>query len=136
MAKKRKTNSTLSPEVEQMKLAIAEIAAESWRYSRAVSKVLRKLDVMDADRFARQYEYFTTRVQRAVVTAGLTVLDLTGQAYHVGLPVQAMNLEEFDEDEPLLIAQTIEPVIMMDGRVVKTGVVMVAASHDAEGEAQ
>ena len=135
MAKTRKTNHAPDTGAEQMKLAIAEIAAESWRYGRALTKVLRKLDVMDADRFARQYEYFATRVQRAVATAGLTVLDLTGQAYHVGLPVQAMNLEEFDEDEPLIISQTIEPVIMMDGRVMKTGVVMVSSSRDTEGEA-
>ena len=63
-------------------------------------------------------------MDRAVKTAGLRVIDLTGQPYSVGLPVQAMNLEEFDENEPLLISQTIEPVIMMDGCVLKTGVVI------------
>ena len=115
-----------------MQLAIAEIAAESWRYGQALHKVLRKLDVMDAERFSRQYEYFASRVERAVAAAGVTVLDLSRQPYSVGLPVQAMNLEEFDEDEALIITQTIEPVIMLDGRVLKTGMVMVDASDDTE----
>ena len=121
-----------SSEAEKMQLAIAEIAAESWRYGQALHKVLRKLDVMDAERFSRQYKYFASKVERAVATAGVTVLDLSRQPYSVGLPVQAMNLGEFDEDEALIITQTIEPVIMLDGRVLKTGMVMVDVSHDTE----
>lgn len=132
MPRIRTRSSAKSQEAEKMQLAIAEIAAEAWRYERALGKVLKKLDVMDAERFGRQYKYFAARVERAVATAGLSVLDLTGQSYSVGLPVQAMNLEEFDEDEDLIITQTIEPVIMMDGRVLKTGVVMVDCSHDTE----
>ena len=129
----RTKSSAKWPEAEKMQLAIAEIAAESWRYERALGKVLKKLDVMDAERFARKYEYFSARVNRAVATVDLNVLDLTGQPYSVGLPVQAMNLDKFDENEPLIIMQTIEPVIMMDGRILKTGVVMVDCSHDTEG---
>lgn len=130
MSKISTKNRSKSSEAEKMQLAIAEIAAESWRYGQALHKVLRKLDVMDAERFSRQYEYFASRVERAVATAGVTVLDLSRQPYSVGLPVQAMNLEEFDEDEALIITQTIEPVIMLDGRVLKTGMVMVDASDD------
>ncbi len=111
-------------EPETLQFAIAEIAAESWRYQLALGKVLKRMDVIEAERFSRQYGYFASKVNRAVASAGLTVLDLTGQGYNPGLPIQAMNLEEFDEDEALIITQTIEPVIMIDRRVIKTGVVM------------
>lgn len=126
MLNSKSKNKPQSRELEALRLSLAEIAAESWRFEMALSKALKRMDVMDAERFSRQYSYFATRVDRAVASAGLTVLDLTGQSYSVGLPVQAMNLEDFDEDEPLIISQTIEPVIMIDGRVVKTGMVMVA----------
>ena len=89
-------------------------------------------DVMEAERFSRQYGYFAARVARAMSAVGLTTLDLTGQSYSVGLPLQAMNLEEFDEDEPLIVTQMIEPVIMMDGRVVKTGMAMVDRAGQEE----
>ncbi len=111
------------PEPGTLQLAIAEIAAESWRYQLALGKVLKRMDAIEAERFSRQYGYFASKVNRAVASAGLTVLDLTGQGYNPGLPVQAMNLEEFDEDEDLIITQTIEPVIMIGHRVIKTGVV-------------
>ena len=104
--------------------ALVEIAAESWRFERALEKVLRRMDAMEADRFARQYSYFSTRVSHAMAQAGLTSLDLTGQLYDIGMAVQAINIEEFDEDEPLIITQMIEPVILSAGRVVKTGMVM------------
>lgn len=134
MMKLRSKKNTPSTDTTTMQLAIAEIAAESWRYRCALKKVLKKLDVMDAERFSRQYEYFSDRVNRAVSSAGLTVRDLTGQAYNIGLPVQAMNLGEFDEDEPLIITQTIEPVIILDGRVLKTGLVMVDRIQKTEEE--
>lgn len=124
MLKTRKKKKEPSQNSDALRMSIAEIAAESWRYERALNKVLKRMDVMDAERFSRQYSYFAGRVDRAVAEAGLRVLDLVGQPYSVGLPVQAMNLEDFDEDEPLIVTQTIEPVIMGDGRVIKTGMVM------------
>ena len=132
MARGKAKGSAQSPEAERMQLAIAEIAAESWRYRLALKKALKKMDVMDAERFSRQYDYFADRVNQAIATADLRELDLSGQPYSVGLPVQAINIEEFDEDEALVITQTIEPVIMMAGRVQRIGMVMVDRIHDTE----
>ena len=130
---KGKAKKVESPRADEtLRQSIAEIAAESWRYELALNKVLKRLDVMDAERFSRQYSYFAARVERAVAAAGLRVLDLAGQPYSVGLPVQAMNLEDFDEDDPLIVTQTIEPVIMADGRVLKTGMVMLDRARQAE----
>ncbi len=123
-----------SPDALALQMAVAEIAAEAWRYERALGKALKKMDVMDAERFSRQYEYFANRVDRAVAMAGLRVMDWTGSAFSVGLPVQAMNLDEFDEDAPLVITQMIEPVVMLDGRVIKTGMVMVGEKQDQTEE--
>ena len=118
-----------SPRLEALQLAVAEIAAESRRFERALNKALGRMDAMDAERFSRQYDYFATRVDRAMAAAGLRVVDLIGQPYSVGLPLQAMNLEEFDEDEPLIVSQMIEPVIMLDGRVLRTGKAMLSRAE-------
>ena len=127
--KAREQENTASIAPETLQQAIAEIAAESWRFEQALKKVLNHMDVMEADRFSRQYGYFSSKVDRAIAAAGLNVLNLVGQVYSVGLPVQAMNLEEFDEDDELIITRMIEPVIMLNGRVLKTGVVMVDRSR-------
>ena len=118
-------------DADALRMSIAQIAAESWRYEQALSKVLRRMDPMDAERFSHQYGYFARRVEQAIAAAGLRVVDYAGQAYDVGLPVQAMNLDDFDEDEALIITQTVEPVIMSEGRVIKTGMVMLDRVRDA-----
>ena len=89
------------------------------------------MDVMEAERFRRQYAYFSDRVLRAAAASGLTCLDLTGQPYDVGMAVQAMNLEEFDEEEPLIVSRMIEPVILSRGRVMKRGIVMLSRRADS-----
>lgn len=112
-------------DAEALQLAILEIAAEAWRFEQVMKNALLRMDVMEAERFSRQYRYFSSKVDRAVASAGLKVLDLCGQMYNVGLPVQAMNIESFDEEDTLIITRMIEPVIMLDGRVIKSGMVMV-----------
>ena len=131
MLTKRRGKKEPSRDADALRMSIAQIAAESWRYEQALSKVLRRMDPMDAERFSHQYGYFARRVEQAVAAAGLRVVDYAGQAYDVGLPVQAMNLDDFDEDEALIITQTVEPVIMSEGRVIKTGMVMLDRVRDA-----
>lgn len=131
MLTKRRDKKEPSRDADALRMSIAQIAAESWRYEQALSKALRRMDPMDAERFSRQYGYFARRVEQAVAAAGLRVVDYAGQAYDVGLPVQAMNLDDFDEDEALIITQTVEPVIMSEGRVIKTGMVMLDRVRDA-----
>ncbi|MBR6707673.1 MAG: hypothetical protein IKI84_13515 [Clostridia bacterium] len=114
------------PERENQKLrsALVEIAAEKWRFEHALKKALQKMDVMDAERFNGQFGYFSSRVAQAMAYAGMSCLDLSGQVYDVGMPVQGMNLDEFDEDEILIITRMVEPVILWNGRVIRTGMVL------------
>lgn len=131
MLTKRRGKKEPPRDADALRMSIAQIAAESWRYEQALSKALRRMDPMDAERFSHQYGYFARRVEQAIAAAGLRVVDYAGQAYDVGLPVQAMNLDDFDEDEALIITQTVEPVIMSEGRVIKTGMVMLDRVRDA-----
>ena len=131
MLTKRRDKKEPPRDADALRMSIAQIAAESWRYKQALSKALRRMDPMDAERFSHQYGYFARRVEQAIAAAGLRVVDYAGQAYDVGLPVQAMNLDDFDEDEALIITQTVEPVIMSEGRVIKTGMVMLDRVRDA-----
>lgn len=114
----------LEKENQDLRSALVQIAAENWRFEHALKKVIRDMDVIAAERFSRQYSYFSSRVSKALVLGGLTCLDLSGQIYDVGMAVQAMNLEEFDDNETLIITRMVEPVILWNGRVIRTGIVM------------
>ena len=120
------TKADSAKDVSDLQKALSERIAEGWRFELALEKTLGRIDVMEAERLGRQYRYFSDKVRKAASTAGITCLDLTGHRYDIGMAVQAMNLEEFDEEEDLIISRMIEPVILCNGRVIKTGMVMLS----------
>ena len=69
--------------------------------------------------------------EQALAMAGLSCLDLSGQPFDPGMAVQGMNLEEFEEDEPLIITRMVEPVILWNGRVIRSGMVMLGRAVES-----
>ena len=111
--------------------ALSQIAAEAWRLDRVVEKALTRMEPRDAERFSGQYRWFQKKVDAALLQAGLTIVDLSGQMYSVGLAVTPLNADEFG-DEPLEVAQMVEPIIMSGGEVMKPGTVMLRPLRDED----
>lgn len=107
--------------------SLVEIAVESWRLDQAVERALTRMDPMDAQRFAGQYRWFQRKVDAALAEAGMRLVNLTGQPYSVGMAATPLNADEFD-GEGLVVAQMVEPVIMLDGNVVRTGAVLLGTA--------
>lgn len=42
---------------------------------------------------------------------GVEILDFTGRKYEVELPIEALNVDDFDNTENLIIADMVEPAI-------------------------
>ena len=86
------------------------------------------MDIMDADRFLNQYDWFARKIQAVTQEAGLWTVDLTGQMYEPGMAVSPLNLEDFPDDPAIRfrIAQMVEPIVMEHGKVRKTGTAMLA----------
>lgn len=114
--------------------ALASIAAESWRLDRVIGKVLGLLDPMDSERFAGQYKWFQRKVNGALHSAGITVVDLTGQPFIAGMAVTPLNVDETGDGDAV-IAQMIEPVVMANGAVLRFGTVLLAAKDGAQKHA-
>lgn len=104
--------------------AMADLATEAWRFSRVAERCAMNMDIMDADRFLNQYDWFARKIQAVTQEAGLWTVDLTGQVYEPGMAVSPLNLEDFPEGTPLVIAQMVEPVLMENGNVRKMGTAM------------
>lgn len=104
--------------------SIVDIVGETFRFKRVFLKAIRKLEAEDQNKYASQFAWFTKRVDKAAENAGLRILDLTGQLYDPGMAVTALNIEDFDVDDELYIEQMMEPVIMKDDQIQKTGTVL------------
>lgn len=104
---------------------IARLAVEFWRLLRAYDRLREGLEGDTAGRFAAQSRFAASRLDLILGDAGLRVVTFDGQPYDPGLPVRALNADEFENDDGLVIGSTNEPTIVADGRVVLLGSVTI-----------
>ena len=100
------------------------LVVEAWRFSRASTRIVEKLDAGVSSRFANQVRYFQQRIVLAAEDAGLRLVNLEGQAYDPGTAAAALNMEDFEPADDLLVDQMIEPILMGEKGVRRQGTVL------------
>lgn len=108
-------------QVEVALASLVELAIECWRLERWLAAQGQEAATAQARHVARRLGKFLSERE-------LHVLDLTGQQYAAGLAVEVLDaLESPDVPEGLeLIDETITPVVMWRGTVVKHGQVVIS----------
>lgn len=109
---------------EHLQSAIGSIASELFRLQRVFEKAVSKLDVDERNKYKSQFAWFLKKVNKALVEADLKLLNIEGQLYDPGMAVTPLNIDDFETEDQLYVLQTIEPIIMKDDRVYKTGTVI------------
>jgi len=105
--------------------ALAELGVESWRLAREYRRLVSRLDASEQNRFANKLNYFVRRLDACLAEAGLTLVNLEGQPYAIGIAAAVLNLDEYSPADDLVVEQMIEPVIMGPGGIVRAGKAMV-----------
>lgn len=111
-------------EVDDLLESIKNLVVESWRFSKVFENVLVRCDLSDQEKYLSQYRWFAKKLEENLRIAGMRVVNIEGQNFDSGSAVTPLNLDEFDEGDDLVIAQMIEPIIMGEGGIVKTGTVL------------
>ena len=101
--------------------SLISIASELFRFQKVFEKAISKLDIDERNKYVSQYAWFSKKVYKALDEANLKLLNIEGQLYDPGM---AVNIDDFDADDQLYVLQTIEPIIMQDDKVFKTGTVI------------
>jgi len=104
---------------------LAELAVESWRFAEDYRRLVSRLDANEQNRFTNKLNYFCQRLQCCLSEGGLSLVNLEGQPYEMGIAADVLNLDEYSPCDDLIIDQMIEPVIMGPDGIVKTGKAMV-----------
>jgi hypothetical protein len=107
-----------------LRSSIIEMAVEAWRFRRVFEKAMSKLDAGESARYIGQFNWFIKKVESALKTAGMRIVDVEGQPYDIGMALSPLNIDDFEPDDPLYVEQMIEPIIMDDEKVLKTGTAM------------
>ena len=103
---------------------LAELTVECWRLLRLAERLVRH---QCADRQAgslAQIRYVRGRLDAILSARGLRLVAYVDEPYSPNLPVTVANADEFEANEGLVIAETLEPTLLADGRVVAMGKVI------------
>lgn len=112
-----------APSLEDMRNALIGMAIESWRFSQVFNRLLLKLDAGEQKRYMNQFRWFTKRVDDALEQAGLRIVNVEGHPFDPGMAAAPLNAADFDAQDTLVVDQMLEPIIMGNEGVVRTGTV-------------
>jgi hypothetical protein len=103
---------------------IIKVVTENWRLVKLFQKVTSKLDVSEQNRYINQLRYFEKTINNCLQDVGMKIIHLEGQVYDSGMAVSPINIDEFEQEDQLIIDQVLEPLIMgNDGTIKKQGLV-------------
>jgi hypothetical protein len=99
--------------------AFAALASASADFIRA-SAGLDPKDEKSVIRWSSKFTFFERYWGEVLEKAGVTSLNIVGQDYSAGLQVEAINLEDFDPKEELVIDEILKPLLVYKGKSQET----------------
>ena len=108
---------------------LTDVVIESWRFSKLFSRLITQLDAGNNSRYLNQQRYFLKKLEESLSAAGLRIINIEGTEYDPGVAATALNLDDFDTEDHLVVEQMLEPIIMNEEGVIRTGTVMLKKAN-------
>lgn len=119
----------LSPDQDTYESLLIDLAVDSWRMSRLFLRVAAKLDAGESTRYVNQLRFFQRQVEEKLRSAGLTLVNVEGREYDPGMAASAINAGDFEPGDTLVIDQMLEPIILRESGIRRTGTVTLRKAH-------
>ena len=103
------------------KEAIIKLATESWHFTTVYQRMLTILDASEHRKYTSQLRWHIKKMEESLEEGGLRIVNVEGQLYDPGMAVIPSNIEDFDENVPLVVSRMLEPIIMEGTTLVKMG---------------
>ena len=104
--------------------ALIDLAVDAWKFARLFARVISKLDAGEQARYANQMRFFQKRIETAAEMAGARIVSIEGQPFEPGMAASPLNLEDFHDGDMLFVDQMLEPIVMGNDGVLRTGTMM------------
>ena len=102
-----------------------QFAVEVWRLAKLTNKMLSKIDLDEQRKYVGQLDWFNKKATEFFQAQGITFANFqVGMPFDAGMPLNPVNIGDFNAEDELYIEQLLEPVILYEGKVVKQGIVV------------
>ncbi len=105
-------------------MALALIASEWFKAVRRLARLAQEVTPQRFERERAQLVYSQSQVESLLSKLGMRMVTYDGASYTPHLPAEPVNPEDFDNEEGLMVRETLEPTILHDGRVLIRGQVV------------
>ena len=99
--------------MNELEQGLITIATEHFRFSHVFQQAMEELPIEQQSKYSSRFSWFSKRVLSALETAGFGLVDLTGQDYDPGMAVTPLNLDDFQPEDQLVIAQMLGLLLQM-----------------------
>jgi hypothetical protein len=110
--------------VESLAKTVIDITVEAWRFRNVFERLVLRLSPSERLRYAGQYAWFNRKINDSLNKCGIRIIDVKGKEFSADMPAIPVNIQEFNEDDVLVIDQMLEPIIMNGETILKTGSVV------------
>ena len=99
---------------------IKQIIVDAWCLMFAYE---RTINIIPADKREAEFEK-ASRIFDAIfadifrMESGIKIVAFEGKPYEPNRPVQAVNLDDFSGNKPLIVSETLEPALIKNGKVL------------------
>ena len=111
------------PTPETLAKSLLDIAVESWRFGRLFGRLMTKLDAGEQGRYRSQFMWFQRKLEESLSDAGMRIANVEGHQFDPGMAATPLNIEEFESNDTLVVDQMLEPIIIGQDGVIRTGTV-------------
>ncbi|MBI5545254.1 MAG: hypothetical protein HY901_15295 [Deltaproteobacteria bacterium] len=111
--------------------ALFAVAIEAWRMK---ARVVRLKDLLSAKEL-RALEISVTKMEEALLGAGVQLDDPQGRPFHEGDPLEVLLFEPSPGLARATVLQTVKPAILMAGKLVRRAEVVVGTPGEAAAKA-
>lgn len=117
-------------EVVNMEKETVDFLCEVVRFEKSIRKQLKgqQLEITKKKKIQMAYGHMDKMIQRYCDFLHVEVPEYEGLEFEIGLPVDPLNLEDFEEADTLYIETMLEPVIKEKGtsRIIRNGKAILA----------
>lgn len=113
--------------------ALIDLAVDAWKLARLFERVVARLDAGEQARYANQLRFLLRRIDAATESVGARLVSIEGLPFEPGQAATPLNLDEFADDDALVVAQMLEPIVMGREGVLRMGTVLLAGRGQGNG---
>lgn len=115
---------------------VADFIVEEHRFLKSYISAVNKLFPEERNKYLSAYEFHIGKINDMARETNLSILKCENMDYEEGLPLSALNADEFTKEDALVIQQIIEPAIIntTTGNAIRMGSVILAKKPQEPNE--